>query len=546
MLTMFGYACRMLTEHRQDSRRIVPAILQAMSQFVAIDDLSRAERVSATRRMIVRFAPLNLVTAIAMCVVYALRFNQPFILMAGIPLIIVVLASIVLFQGVFLPRFRLSAEAVDQAMNSYALAIGMAWFVLIGALNTVPLSEDRVGISCVNVAVICLGGTFFTLMPTAGLIFMSAVGVRLAIDLGAIVAVPSLYVAAILAFILVLYAMAFGQARMFADRIRTGSELAALERQRSDDAQRMAEQQRAQERAHEARRAAEQQAAADDQRRLMDDHAHRFETSVAAAIEILSAAAHQLGESTAKLTDMGKMSGAHVSAVRSRADTVAQSMADVQRAAADLRQSIGAISAEVAGQVEATANAEVASNIARAQARALTDSSAVVHGITAKIERIAQRTNTLALNALIEATQSGKAGAAFAVVAGEVKALAAQTREAALEIGHHIADMDANAEDVAASVDVIAGDVGRIAVGANDIARAIEAQRLSTGGIFAGVQNAGNGAEVVGVELQALADKADAAVALARKIERVASNIGIQSEQLGAASSAFGARLRRG
>lgn len=546
MLTIFGYARRMLTDHRHGSRRIAFPLLRALRELVVIDELSRAERVSATRRMIVRFAPLNVVTAIAMCAVYALRFDQPSILIAGIPLIIVVFASMVLFQGLFLPRFRLSAGAVDQAMNSYALAIGMAWFILIGALTTAPLSEDRVGISCVNVAVICLGGTFFTLIPIAGLIFMSVVGMRLAIDLGTIVAVPALYVAAIFGFIVILYAMAIGQARLFADRIRTGSELAALERQRGDDAQRVAQQQRAQERAHEARRAAEQQAAADDQRQLMNDHAHRFETSVAAVIEILSTAAQQLGDSTGKLTDMGKISGAHVAAVRSRAVTVAQSMADVQRAAADLRQSIGAISAEVAGQVEATANAELASNIARAQARALTDSSAVVRGITAKIERIAQRTNTLALNALIEATQSGKAGAAFAVVAGEVKALAAQTREAALEIGHHIAHMDANADDVAASVDVIAGDVGRIAVGANDIARAIEAQRMSTGGIFAGVENAGHGADAVGADLQALADKADAAVALASKIERVASDIGIQSEQLGAASAAFGARLRRG
>ncbi len=535
----------MLTDLRHDSRRIITVALRALNRLVTIDDLSRAERVSATRRMIVRFAPLNLVTAVAMCVVYALRFDQPFILMAGIPLGVVVLASMVLFQGLFLPRWRLSADAVDRAMNSYALAIGMGWFILIGALNTVPLSEDRVGISCVNVAVICLGGTFFTLMPSAGLIFMSAVGMRLAIDLGAIVAVPSLYVAAILAFIVVLYAMAIGQARLFADRIRTESELAALERRRNEDAQRVADEQRARERAHDARRAAEQQAAADDQRRIMNDHAQRFETSVAAAIEILRSAAQELGESTANLTDMGRLSGAHVSAVRSRAVTVAQSMADVQRAAAELRQSIGAISAEVAGQVQATANAEVASNIARAQARALTDSSAVVRGITAKIERIAQRTNTLALNALIEATQSGKAGAAFAVVAGEVKALAAQTREAALEIGHHIADMDANAGDVAASVDVIAGDVGRIAVGANDIARAIEAQRQSTGGIFAGVESAGQGADAVGTDLQALAEKAEAAVALARKIERVASDIGVQSDRLGAASSAFGERLRR-
>ncbi|OYW21028.1 MAG: hypothetical protein B7Z43_11730 [Sphingomonas sp. 12-62-6] len=482
--------------------------------FIAVDDLSRAERTAATVRMIIRFAPINVVTAVAMCVVYAIRFDQPFMAFASLPVAIVTLV--------------LNPETIDRLMNVYALAIGLGWFVTIGALNTVPMSEDRVGISCVNVAIICLGGTVFTLLPEAGLVFMATVGTRLAIDLGTIVAVPALYVIAIMGFVLMLFAMAIGQARLFADRVRTQADLADLERRRTEDAQRVAEEQRALERAHERRRADEQQASADEQR-----------------IGILSSAAYDLSESTANLTEMGKLSGAHVSAVRGRAVTVAQSMADVQRAAAELRQSIGEISCEVAGQVQATANAEIASSLARAQARALADSSAVVRGITAKIERIAQRTNTLALNALIEATQSGEAGAAFAVVAGEVKALAAQTREAALEIGHHIADMNANADDVAASVEVIASDVGRIAAGANDIARTIDAQRLSTGGIFAGVDSAGHGAEAVGADLQALADKADSALALASKIERVASNIGVQSQRLDEASSAFGARLRR-
>ncbi|OYY65660.1 MAG: hypothetical protein B7Y49_05195 [Sphingomonas sp. 28-62-11] len=513
--------------------------------FIAVDDLSRAERTAATVRMIIRFAPINVVTAVAMCVVYAIRFDQPFMAFASLPVAIVTLVSMALFQGMFHARWQLNPETIDRLMNVYALAIGLGWFVTIGALNTVPMSEDRVGISCVNVAIICLGGTVFTLLPEAGLVFMATVGTRLAIDLGMIVAVPALYVIAIMGFVLMLFAMAIGQARLFADRVRTQADLADLERRRTEDAQRVAEEQRALERAHERRRADEQQASADEQRALMNDHAQRFETSVAAAIGILSSAAYDLSESTANLTEMGKLSGAHVSAVRGRAVTVAQSMADVQRAAAELRQSIGEISCEVAGQVQATANAEIASSLARAQARALADSSAVVRGITAKIERIAQRTNTLALNALIEATQSGEAGAAFAVVAGEVKALAAQTREAALEIGHHIADMNANADDVAASVEVIASDVGRIAAGANDIARTIDAQRLSTGGIFAGVDSAGHGAEAVGADLQALADKADSALALASKIERVASNIGVQSQRLDEASSAFGARLRR-
>ncbi len=513
---------------------------------LTIDSRSRSERADATIRVIMRFTPLNLVAAVAMSGVYAYRFSQPSILLAALPLVAVVIVSMILFRGFLAPKWQLSILAAARVIPYHALAIGMAWFTVIGSLRAMPLSEERVGISCINVAVICLGSTIFALAPGSGLVFMALLGLRLAIDLTPIVAAPLLYVVAIMAFIIALWGMAIGQARLFDERIQAAEELAALERRRVDEERRAADDQHALERAHERRRAAEQQAAADEQRAVMDDHAQRFETSVAAAVDSLRGAARELGRSTADLTDMGKASGSHVAAVRGRAVAVAQSMADVQRAADDLRQAITAIAAEVTGQVSATANAEAASSLARTQARALAESSALVRSITAKIETIARRTNTLALNALIEAAQSGEAGAGFAVVAGEVKALAAQTRAAAQDISRHIADMDANAGDVAASMEVIASDIGRIVVGANDIARAIDAQRSATDDIFAGVDGARYGAQTVQADLQALADKADASIMLADQIEQVTGDIGAQSARLGTASMAFGARLRRG
>ena len=64
------------------------------------------------------------------------------------------------------------------------------------------------------------------------------------------------------------------------------------------------------------------------------------------------------------------------------------------------------------------------------------------------IEQIAETTNILALNATIEAMRAGDAGRTFAVVAGEVKSLANDTRKATEEITSTIDALDGEAAQV--------------------------------------------------------------------------------------------------
>jgi methyl-accepting chemotaxis protein len=239
---------------------------------------------------------------------------------------------------------------------------------------------------------------------------------------------------------------------------------------------------------------AEAAAAKEDNERQRKTDMHRladeFHGAVGGIVESVLAASTELEAAAGTLRQAAEATHELSGSVATASAHASSNVQSVASATEEITTSLNEISRQVHESSVIATDAVKQAQRTDSRINELSQAAGRIGDVVKLITAIAEQTNLLALNATIEAARAGEAGRGFAVVASEVKALAAQTAKATEEIGTQITGMQAATEESVAAINEIGATIGRISKITGTIAAAVEEQGAATRDISSNVHEA--------------------------------------------------------